>query len=70
MYSWQSMRINSQTEMEFIKQDLGPALKRNHSNVGILIFDDVKDQMDSWSAALDDPESSQYVIGTAVHWYS
>jgi O-glycosyl hydrolase len=56
--------------MEFIKQDLGPALKRNHSNVGILIFDDVKDQMDSWSAALDDPESSQYVIGTAVHWYS
>jgi glucosylceramidase len=56
--------------MEFIKQDLGPALKINHSNVGILIFDDAKDRLDSWTAALDDKESSQYVIGTAVHWYS
>jgi O-glycosyl hydrolase len=62
--------MNSKTEMEFIKQDLGPALKLNHSSVGILIFDDVKDLMDSWTATLDDPESRQYVIGTAVHWYS
>jgi glucosylceramidase len=63
--------MNSQTEMEFIKQDLGPALKLNHSDVGILIFDDVKGgQMDRWTAAYDDPESSQYVIGTAIHWYT
>lgn len=66
---WQSLRFDSQTERDFIKRDLGPVLRKSHPNIGILVLDDTKDKVNDWNMAMDDPESSQYVLGTAVHWY-
>ncbi|GMF35792.1 unnamed protein product [Phytophthora lilii] len=66
---WQSLRLNSTTERDFIKRDLGPTMKTNHPDLKIIMMDDQKDLLLDWDAPLVDEESAQYVSGAGVHWY-
>ncbi len=69
--SWESMHFTPETQNEFIKKYLGPALKESdHSQVKLLIYDQNRDGLEHWTdVILGDPETAEYVYGTAVHWY-
>ncbi len=54
----------------FIKNYLGPVLRRDHPNVLIMTYDHNKDYMVDWASDLvSDPDALSYVDGMAFHWY-
>jgi glucosylceramidase len=70
--NWESMHFTPETQNEFIKTHLGPALAASgHDDVNVLIYDQNRDELEHWTdIILADPETAPYVHGTAVHWYS
>ena len=70
--NWESMHFTPETQNEFIKRHLGPALAAGgHDDVKLLIYDQNRDELEHWTdVILADPETAPYVYGTAVHWYS
>jgi len=69
--SWESCVYSAEQERDFVKTYLGPQIKKDHPEVKIMIFDHNKDHMVTWAKTiLSDPQASQYVWGTAFHWYS
>ncbi|XP_037561777.2 lysosomal acid glucosylceramidase-like [Dermacentor silvarum] len=72
--SWQTLGFTAQTQKEFIKLDMGPALDMagyGADNLQLLIFDDSNASLPQWSnAVLTDPEAAEYVRGVAVHRYT
>jgi len=68
---WESMHFTPETQNEFIKHHLGPKLQASdHADINVLIYDQNRDGLEEWThTILGDPETSQYVYGTAVHWY-
>uniref|UniRef100_A0A0R3RWK4 Glucosylceramidase n=1 Tax=Elaeophora elaphi TaxID=1147741 RepID=A0A0R3RWK4_9BILA len=84
-YKWQAMYFSPKTERDFIKNHLGPALRRSEvgRNISLMIMDDQRTQLPIWadvvfvyilfmlhSVVLKDKEAAQYVSGIAVHWYN
>ncbi|MBA6378350.1 glycosyl hydrolase [Colwellia sp. BRX10-1] len=68
---WESMHFTPKSQNTFIKDHLGPKLKASaHKAVKLLIYDQNRDEMEHWTdEILGDKETSEYVYGTAVHWY-
>lgn len=68
---WESMHFTPETQNEFIRNYLGPKLKSGeNADVRLLIYDQNRDGIEHWTdAILADGETSEYVYGTAVHWY-
>ncbi len=68
---WESMNFTPQTQNEFIKKYLGPKLRSGgNSGVKLLIYDQNRDGLEHWTdVILADGETSQYIYGSAVHWY-
>jgi glucosylceramidase len=68
---WESMHFTPETQNDFIKKYLGPKLHSGaNKDVKLLIYDQNRDGLEHWTdAILGDSETSQYVYGTAVHWY-
>ncbi len=68
---WESMYFSPETQNEFIKEFLGPKLRDGeYSNLNLLIYDQNRDGIEHWTdVILGDEETSEYVYGTAVHWY-
>lgn len=68
---WESMHFTPKTQSSFIKDHLGPKLKASaHKDVKLLIYDQNRDEMEHWTdEILGDKATSEYVYGTAVHWY-
>ena len=70
-FEYEGLHFNPETERDFLKQFLGPQLRKDHPDTKILIFDHNKNHVVKWAQTiLSDPEAAQYVWGTAVHWYS
>lgn len=69
--SWESCLYSPQDERDFVRDYLGPALRRDGlSNIRLLVFDHNRDHMlDHARVIFDDPAAAQYVWGTAFHWY-
>jgi len=69
--NWESMHFTPETQNSFIKNHLGPKLKASeHSDINLMIFDHNTGDLESWAdEIIADPETSQYVYGSAVHWY-
>ena len=66
---WDSCIYSKEEERDFVKV-LGPKLKEKHPNVKLCIWDHNRDIMvERAKAVYDDKEASQYVWGTAFHWY-
>ena len=70
--NWESLHFTPETQNEFIKSHLGPALHAGgHEDVKVLIYDQNRNDLEHWTdAILADPETASYVYGTAVHWYA
>ena len=64
-----SMRMNAAEQTEFIKNNLGPALKTANLSTKIVLFDHNLDRPDYALTVLRDPEAAQYVDGTGYHHY-
>ena len=68
---WESMHFTPETQKNFIKKYLGPKLKEsNFPETKLLIYDQNRGGIEEWAnTILSDKEASQYVYGTAIHWY-
>jgi len=68
---WESMHFTPESQNEFIKKYLGPKLHASkNSDIKLLIYDQNRDGLEHWTDTIyNDPESSKYVYGAAVHWY-
>ena len=70
--NWESMHFTPQTQGEFIKSHLGPALHQNgYSDLKLLIYDQNRDHLAYWTdTILGNADVAKYVYGTAIHWYA
>jgi glucosylceramidase len=68
---WESCIYTAEEERDFIKNYLGPTLKKEKLNeVRIIIWDHNRDLMNQRANVIfSDPEASKYVWGTGFHWY-
>lgn len=68
---WESMHFTPESQNDFIKRHLGPALARGgHGDVRLLIYDQNRDGLEAWTDVIfADPRTTPFVSGAAVHWY-
>ena len=68
---WESCIFTATEERDFIKQQLGPTLKKaGMSDKKLIAWDHNRDLIyQRASTILDDPEAAQYVWGIGFHWY-
>jgi glucosylceramidase len=68
---WESMHFSAESQNDFIKHHLGPALHNsNYADVKLLVYDHNRHGLEHWAQLLyNDDETSKYLYGAAVHWY-
>ncbi len=68
---WESCIYTATDEQDFVKNYLGPTLKRNGmGNKKLIVWDHNRDLIyQRASTILNDPEAAQYVWGVGFHWY-
>ena len=68
---WDSCLYTAEEERDFIKNHLGPTIRKNgRDDLKVIIWDHNRDVVfERASAVLSDPEAAQYVWGTGLHWY-
>lgn len=69
---WESMHFTPEETADFVKNHLGPQLKKDNLNVNILVYDQNRDEeLKTWAEVLlKDDELLPMIYGTAVHWYA
>lgn len=69
--TWESCIYTADMERNFVKNNLGPAFKKNGlGDKKIIIWDHNRDLMyQRASTVLNDPEAAKYVWGVGFHWY-
>lgn len=69
--TWESCIYTAEEERDFVKNFLGPSLKKaGLGNKKLTVWDHNRDLLTQRaSAILDDPEASKYVWGIGFHWY-
>ncbi|CAJ1398647.1 unnamed protein product [Effrenium voratum] len=67
---WESCIYSAEEELIFVRDHLGPALRRHHEDVKILVWDHNRDGMlERASVIYDDSIAADLVWGVAYHWY-
>jgi glucosylceramidase len=68
---WESCYFTANEEKNFVRDFLGPTLKKNGlSELKLMIWDHNRGIMvQRAEAAFEDKEASKYIWGTAFHWY-
>lgn len=68
---WESCTYSAEQERDFIKNHLGPAIKKSQfPDTNIIIWDHNRDVLlERAMPVLSDKEAAQYVWGTGNHWY-
>ena len=68
---WQNLRFTAAQQRDFIKLDLGPALRKAAPQCALMILDDQRSKLPKWAeTVLSDPDAAQFVAGIGVHWYA
>jgi len=68
---WEACVYAPEQEMSFVAEHLGPALRADHPEVKLLIYDHNKNHVYEWSQALySNPYAAPFADGVAFHWYS
>ena len=69
--NWESMHFDAGQMQSLITDHLGPALEKAGLKTTLWMYDQNReDLLLDWAEVLyDDPETSRYVTGSAVHWY-
>lgn len=70
--NWESMHYTPEETADFVKNYLGPRLEKDSLDINILVYDQNRgEELKEWAdVLLTDTTLSEYVYGTAVHWYS
>lgn len=69
--NWESMHYTPEEMVDFVSNHLGPQLESEGRDVKILGYDQNRDELEEWAAAMyKDETSSRYFAGTAIHWYA
>lgn len=70
--TWESCIFTAEEEKDFVKNYLGPTLKKaGMGDKKIIIWDHNRGVMyQRAKVAFDDPEASKYIWGTGFHWYT
>ncbi|CAD5220690.1 unnamed protein product [Bursaphelenchus okinawaensis] len=71
-YPFQSMYLSGEDQRQFVSTYLGPFLQASNytKHLKVMINDDNVEKLPSYvEKAFDDPESSKYIHGVAIHWY-
>ncbi|MCL4135166.1 UNVERIFIED_CONTAM: hypothetical protein GTU68_016575 [Idotea baltica] len=68
---WESCIYTAEEERDFLKNYLGPTLKKEGlGDKNIIVWDHNRDLLfQRASTILNDPEAAKYVWGTGFHWY-
>ncbi|CAM9842799.1 unnamed protein product, partial [Ascophyllum nodosum] len=67
---WEACVYTPSAQADFIREYLGPVIRRDHPDVKIMPFDHNRDHLITWTKEMmRDEETSQYVDGMAFHWY-
>lgn len=68
---WDSCCYSGEEERDFVRDHLGPTLKKEGLGyLRLMIWDHNRDGLyDRARVVYDDPQAAQYVWGTAFHWY-
>ncbi|XP_042883603.1 lysosomal acid glucosylceramidase-like [Penaeus japonicus] len=71
-WGWNTCGWTAEDMRDWIKANLGPTLQAAGLRRLVLMVDDFNRDTLPWypKPMLEDPESAQYIDGTAVHWYS
>jgi glucosylceramidase len=71
-WPWNTCAWTAEDQRDWIKGNLGPAMVgAGYDDVKIMVLDHNREFLPDYPATiLDDPETYNYVDGTAVHWYS
>ncbi|MGI6714135.1 MAG: glycoside hydrolase family 30 protein [Bacilli bacterium] len=68
--TWESCLYTAEEEAIFIRDYLGPTLKKKHLETKIFIWDHNRDEIVRRAyLTLRDPKVAEYVYGIAFHWY-
>ena len=69
--TWESCNFTAEEERDFVKNDLGPELrKQGLKKTKIIVWDHNRSFMYPYaSTILDDPKAAKYVWGVGYHWY-
>lgn len=69
--TWESCIYTAQDERDFIRDHLGPALKKNGlADKKLIAWDHNRDLLyQRVSTILSDPKAAQYIWGIGFHWY-
>lgn len=68
---WNGMFYTAELQAAFVKDFLGPTLKRHFPAIKLMIHDDATNELTGFAkAVLDDANASQYVDGVGYHWYT
>ena len=69
--TWESCIYSAEEERDFLKNHLGPTMKKEGlGNKKIIVWDHNRDLIyQRASTILDDPEAAKYVWGIGYHWY-
>lgn len=70
--NWDSMHYSPEEMNEFVKNHLGPQLRKTHPDVKILGYDQNRgDELQKWADVMyQDKVAASYFDGIAVHWYA
>lgn len=70
--TWDSCVYTAEEEKDFVRDYLGPALKRaGLSHVKVMVWDHNKERVyDRAKVAFEDEDASKFIWGICFHWYS
>ena len=71
--TWQGLTFTPETQRDFIKDILGPTLKKNNvtANLQLMMLDDQRSHLNKWTdVVLSDPKASSFIQGIGFHWYA
>ncbi|CBN79893.1 Glucosylceramidase, family GH30 [Ectocarpus siliculosus] len=67
---WEACVYTPSSQAKFIRDHLGPVIRRDHPDVKIMAFDHNRDHLVTWAEEMmSNEETAQYVDGMAFHWY-
>ncbi|CAN0206041.1 unnamed protein product, partial [Ectocarpus sp. 4 AP-2014] len=67
---WEACIYTPSSQAKFIRDHLGPVIRRDHPDVKIMAFDHNRDHLVTWAEEMmSNEETAQYLDGMAFHWY-
>lgn len=67
---WESCQYTAEEERDFVKNNLGPAVRAKYPDTKIIFYDHNRGTMVQRAKVMyDDPEAAKYVWGIGFHWY-